>query len=107
MKPVLPPSSLPNVLVYFVRNFVKGGGKVRLQNYKSMPHVFKIFLKHPSTETCFREYARFIQDVTTSKGGIETELRFVNGKGVIETTKMDLDKYKVGFTKEEVTGGSG
>src|SRR5579859_6427601 len=101
MKPVLPPSSLPNVLVYFVRNFVKGGGKVRLQNYKSMPHVFQIFQKHPSTETCFREYSRFIKDVTSEKG-IETEMRYVNGRGRIEESELDLEKFNVGFTKEEV-----
>jgi hypothetical protein len=76
---------------------------VRLQNYKSMPHVFQIFQKHPSTETCFREYARFIKDVTDTGGnGIETELRYVNGKGQVEETALDLEKYNVGFTKEEV-----
>lgn len=67
-----------------------------------MPHVFQIFANHPSTETCFREYARFIKDVTTVGKGIESELRYVNGKGQIETTELDLEKYNVGFTKEEV-----
>jgi hypothetical protein len=66
-----------------------------------MPHVFQIFQKHPSTETCFREYARFIKDVTSGKG-IETEMRYVDGKGGIEESELDLEKFGVGFTKEEV-----
>ena len=66
-----------------------------------MPHVFQIFRKHPSTETSFREYSRFIKDVTSGKG-TETEMRYVDGKGRVEATELDLEKFNVGFTKEEV-----
>jgi hypothetical protein len=77
------------------------GGHVRLQNYLAMPHVFQIFEKHPSTHTVYLEYARFIKEVTNGKI-IETEMRIVNGKGMIQDGPLDLKQYPVTFTKEEV-----
>ena len=74
---------------------------MRLQNYKSMPHVFPMFPKHPSTNTCYKEWARFINEVTSGEK-IETALQMVNGKGIIENTPLDLERYHVGFTKEQV-----
>jgi hypothetical protein len=88
--------------VYFGLNFVKRGGKIRLQNYKSMPHVFQIFSRHPSTKTCFNEYGKFISNVTSGKA-IETRFEMVNGKGVIEEEPLDLSQYQVSFSKEEVS----
>ena len=66
-----------------------------------MPHVFQIFEKHPSTYTVFREYARFIKEVTGGKI-IETEMKIVDGKGIIQEDPLDLEQYPVLFTKDEV-----
>lgn len=74
---------------------------MRLQNYLAMPHVFQMFQKHPSTRTCFREYGKFIKDVTSGKP-IETEMQIVNGKGIFEDTPLKFESYKVSFSKEEV-----
>lgn len=74
---------------------------MRLQNYLAMPHVFQMFQKHPSTWTCFREYGKFIKDVTSGKP-IETEMQIVNGKGIIEDTPLKFESYKISFSKEEV-----
>ncbi len=72
-----------------------------MQNYIAMPHVFQIFQKHPSTNTSFREYAKFITDVTGAKT-IETRMNIVNGKGIIEEYPLDLDKYPTAYTNEGV-----
>jgi hypothetical protein len=74
---------------------------VRLQSYLSMPHNFQVFDTHPSIATAFRECVQFIQDVTTGRT-VETEMKAVNEKGVIEQTPLDLEKYPVTATKEEV-----
>ena len=87
--------------VYFASQFAKNGGKVRLQNYLAMQHVFQMFLKHPSPKTCFREFAKFITDVTSGKS-IETEFQIVNGKGIIEDEPLQIETYQISFTKEEV-----
>src|SRR5271170_1025102 len=87
--------------VYFASQFAKSGGKVRLQNYLAMPHVFQMFLKHPSTKTCFREFAKFINDVTNGKS-IETEFQIVNGRGIIEDVPLKIEGYQISFTTEEV-----
>jgi len=87
--------------VYFASQFAKNGGKVRLQNYLAMPHVFQIFLKHPSTKASFRECSKFINDVTSGKT-IETEFQFLKGKGIIEDTPLKVETYQISFTKEEV-----
>jgi len=75
---------------------------VRLQNYLAMPHVFQMFQKHPSTRTCFREYGKFIRDVTSGKA-IETEMQIVNGRGIMEDTPLKIESYHISFTEEEVT----
>ena len=74
---------------------------MRLQNYLAMPHVFQMFLKHPSPKTCFREFAKFITDVTSGKT-IETTFQIVNGKGIIEDEPLQIETYQISFTKEEV-----
>ena len=94
-------SFLDLITVYFASKFAKNGGQLRLQNYIAMPHVFQIFQKHPSTHTSFREYAKFITDVTSGKT-IETQMNIVNGKGVIEEYPLDLEQYPTAYTREEV-----
>ena len=89
------------MIVYFASKFAKNGGHVRLQNYLAMPHVFQIFDKHPCTRTCFREYAKFIDDVT-SGNIIETQMNIFNGKGIIQDEPLDLEQYPITFTREEV-----
>jgi acetyl esterase/lipase len=88
-------------VVYFASQFAKNGGKVRLQNYLAMPHVFQMFLKHPSPKTSFREFAKFITEVTSGKS-IETEFQIINGKGIIEGEPLQIETYQISFTKEEV-----
>ena len=87
--------------VYFGAQFAKNGGNVRLQNYLAMPHVFQMFQKHPSTKTSFREYAKFITEVTNGKP-IKTEAQIVNGKGIIEDAPLSFESYQISFTKDEV-----
>jgi hypothetical protein len=89
------------IIVYFASKFAKNGGHVRLQNYIAMPHVFQLFPKHPSTHTSFREYAKFIKEVTSGQP-IETQMSIVNGKGVIEEQPLNLEQYPTSYTKEEV-----
>jgi len=87
--------------VYFAYQFAQNGGKVRLQSYLAMPHIFPMFQKHPSTKTCFRQYAKFIREVTSGES-IETEMQIVNGKGIIEAAPLEFESYQISFTKEEV-----
>ena len=89
------------MIVYFASKLAKNGGRVRLQNYIGMPHVFQVFQKHPSTHASFREYAKFITEVTSGKP-IETQMSFVNGKGVIEERSLNLEEYPTSYTKDEV-----
>ena len=89
------------IIVYFASKFAKNGGHVRLQNYIAMPHVFQIFQKHPSTHASFREYAKFIKEVTSGKA-IESEMRIVSGKGVIEEQPLNFGQYPTSYTKEQV-----
>jgi hypothetical protein len=89
------------MVVYFASNFAKNGGSIRLQNYLAMPHVFQIFHTHPSTQTSFQQYGRFIKEVTSGKS-IQTQMQIVNGKGILEDHQLDLKQYPISFTKEEV-----
>jgi acetyl esterase/lipase len=89
------------MIVYFASKLAKNGGRVRLQNYIAMPHVFQIFQKHPSTHTSFREYAKFITEVTSGKP-IESQMSIVNGKGVIEEQPLNLEQYPTSYSKKEV-----
>jgi hypothetical protein len=88
-------------IVYFASTFAKNGGSIRLQNYMSMPHVFQIFRTHPSSNTSFKEFARFIKDATDRKR-VETQISFVNGKGIADKDPLDLEKYSVTYSKAEV-----
>ena len=81
---------------------MKNGGTVHLQNYRSMPHVFVIFEKHPSTETCYNELGKFAKAVTSGQE-IKSKLEVVNGKGVIEPQPLNLENYPISFSKAEVT----
>ena len=54
-------------IVHFASEFARNSGRVRLQNYRSMPHVFQIVENHPSANTSFQEYAKFINEVTRGK----------------------------------------
>jgi len=85
--------------VYFAAAHAKGGGKIRIQNYMSMPHVFMIFEKHPSTATCYQEMAKFVKAVTSGQD-IETRMEKINGKGIIESHPVDMESHH--FSKEEV-----
>jgi len=67
-----------------------------------MPHVFQMF-KGPAVERSFAEYAKFIHDVTTSDGKIQTELQIFNGKGVLLETPLDFENYPIAVTKERVS----
>jgi hypothetical protein len=89
------------MVVCFASRFAQNGGAVRLRNYMSMPHVFQMFKSHPSVNMSYREFAKFIKEVTNGKP-IETQMSFVNGKGITEKVSLDLKKYSVTFTKEEV-----
>jgi hypothetical protein len=88
-------------IVYFASTFAKNGGSIRLQNYMSMPHVFQMFRTHPSVNTSFKEFARFIKDVTSGKQ-VQTQISFVNGNGVADKDPLDLEKYSVTYPKAEV-----
>jgi hypothetical protein len=88
------------MLVYFAANHMKSG-PVHFQNYLSMPHVFVIFEKHPSTETCYRELGKFAMAVTTGQN-LETRMEIVNGKGKIEQQPLNLQDYPISFSKSEV-----
>jgi hypothetical protein len=88
-------------IVYFAATFAKNGGRIRLQNYMSMPHVFQMFRTHPSVNTSFKEFARFIKDVTNGTQ-VETQISFINGKGVADKHPLDLEKYSVTYSKAEV-----
>jgi hypothetical protein len=79
---------------------MKNGGKVHFQNYLSMPHVFVIFEKHPSTERCYRELGKFTKAVTSGKD-IETSMEVVNGKGEIEGP-LNIGNFPITFSKYEV-----
>ena len=79
---------------------MKNGGTVHLQKYQSMPHVFVIFEKHPSTETCYRSLATFTKAVTAGQN-VETRLEIVNGKGIIQGP-IDLEKYPIEVSKLQV-----
>lgn len=100
MRDVWPPLMGADV-VYFAHKLVQHGGKVHLQNYKSMPHVFQIFQHHAATKTCFQEYAKFIKDVTSGQG-IESRFEMVDGKGKIQEEPLDLNQYEISFTRAEV-----
>ena len=79
---------------------MKNGGKVHFQNYLSMPHVFVIFEKHPSTERCYMELGNFTKAVTSGKD-IETSMEIINGKGEIEGP-LNIENYPITFSKSEV-----
>ena len=89
------------MIVYFGYKFAKNGGHVRLQDYLAMPHVFQIFQKHPCTRKSFQEFARFIKEVTNGEV-IQTDMKIINGKGIMEEKQLNLEQYPVTFTKEEV-----
>jgi hypothetical protein len=83
MNPVSSCFSLAYLSVYFAAAHAAKGGKVRLQKYLSMPHVFMIFEKHPSTATCYQEMAKFVKAATSGQN-IETKMEIINGKGMLE-----------------------
>jgi hypothetical protein len=87
--------------VYFSYKYAKTGGQLRLQKYQSMPHVWQMFPKHVASQASFKQFAKFIGEVTDGKS-IQTEMRIVNGKGVLQEGTFDLEKYPVQFTREEV-----
>jgi hypothetical protein len=89
------------MVVCFASRFAKKGGAVRLKNYMSMPHVFQMFRTHPSVKMSYREFAKFIKEVTNGNP-IETQMSLVNVKGITEKESLNLEKYSVTFTKEEV-----
>lgn len=66
-----------------------------------MPHAWVMFEKHPSTNTCYQELAKFAKAVCAGVG-IETRMDIVNGKGQIEQSPLDPKRYPVGFSKSEV-----
>ena len=66
-----------------------------------MPHAWVIFEKHPSTEICYKEIAKFTKAVITGQG-IETAMEIVNGKGEIEETPLNVESYPVDFSKPDV-----
>jgi len=74
---------------------------VKLQVYESMPHVFFLFEGHPCSKTGFSELAKFTIAATSDKL-METELQFVDGKGVVGDSPLRLDDYPVSYTKTEV-----
>jgi hypothetical protein len=78
----------------------QSGGKVHLQNYRSMPHVFIIF-PHPSTQTCYSEMAKFIKGVTNGNE-VRTRMEIVNGRGKIEEKVVDLLSYPIEQSKPQV-----
>jgi hypothetical protein len=80
------PPSLPTADwgVYFARTWAKSGGTVYLQYYKSMPHTFVMFERHPSTETCYQSLAAFANECMTGK--VETKMERIDGRGVISGT---------------------
>jgi len=90
-----------HILVYFAVNHAKNGGIVKLQVYESMPHVFFLFEGHPCSKTGFSELVKFTNAATSSKL-METELQFVNGKGVVRDTPLRSDDYPVFYAKTEV-----
>jgi hypothetical protein len=66
-----------------------------------MPHAFVMFEKHPSTETCYKELAKFAKDVTSGRN-VETRMEIVNGKGVIQDQPLDVETYPIAISKPEV-----
>jgi hypothetical protein len=82
MKLVLNPH-VPRLMgaVYFARTWAKSGGTVHLQYYKSMPHTFVMFERHPSTETCYQSLAAFANGCVAGK--VETKMERIDGRGVI------------------------
>ena len=74
--------------------YANSGGKVFVQKYQSMPHVFLLFESHPSTKTCYEQIAKFAMDVIQGKE-IETRMEIVDGRGVIEEETLDLTTYPI------------
>jgi hypothetical protein len=72
--------------------YAKSGGKVFVQKYQSMPHVFLLFDTHPSTKTCYEQIAKFAMDVIAGKK-IETRMEIIDGRGAIEEATVDLTSY--------------
>jgi hypothetical protein len=66
-----------------------------------MPHAFILFEKHPSTQRCHVELAKFAMEVTTNQP-IETHMEMINGKGITEDKPLSLESYPIAFTKAEV-----
>ncbi len=66
-----------------------------------MPHVFVIFEKHPSTETCYNELGKFAKSVTTGQE-MKSKLEVVNGKGMIEAQPLNPENYPISLSKAEV-----
>jgi hypothetical protein len=93
-------NSFAHGVVYFALNHAENGGKVILQSYLSMPHVFVVFDKHPSTQACYREMAQFVMEVTSGHT-IETKMQVVNGKG--EISEMHMNLREPVFSKSEVS----
>lgn len=85
-----------------MENYAKTGGKIRLQIYRSMPHTFVLFEKHPSTQKCYVELAKFAKDIITNQP-IETGMEMINGKGIIEDQPLSLGSYPIAITKAEVS----
>jgi hypothetical protein len=88
--------------VYFASRFSANGGIIRLQIYHAMPHVFQVF-QGPAVERSFGEYAKFIRDVTSSDGTIETELQIFSGKGILLEKPLDFANYPINISKEQVS----
>lgn len=88
-------------IVYFASRHADNGNVVQLQNYIGLPHVFVVFEKHPSTETCYNELAKFITSVTHGEK-VETRMQVVNGKGKLVEKPLDFNEYPIDFSKEEV-----
>ena len=74
---------------------------MRLQVYKSMPHVFFLFEEHPCSKTGYSELAKFINAATSDKC-METQLQLVNAKGVVTESPLRSEDYPVSYTKTEV-----
>jgi len=89
------------MIVYFAAQFARNGGTIRLQTYVAMCHVFQMFPHHPCTLASFYELRKFIYEAT-SGAQIESEMRIVDGQGRIQEDPLDLDKYPITITKEEV-----
>jgi hypothetical protein len=90
-----------NLTVYFSVKHANTEGKVRLQIYLSMPHVFPVFSSHPSAKTCYKEIGDFIKTVVHGES-FESCAEIIKGDGIIERGEFDLERYSINFDKPQV-----